>query len=74
MLIIKYLEQAGLAYKGYTLQCVRHTFASETLNAGMRLECLQQLLGHTDIQATNPYERLFAAVSLVITICFSFFC
>jgi site-specific recombinase XerD len=28
------------------VHCLRHTFASELLNAGMRLECLQQLLGH----------------------------
>ena len=35
----KYLEQAELLNKGYTLHCLRHTFASELLNAGMRLEC-----------------------------------
>ena len=58
MLFVKYLEKAGLAHKGYTLHCLRHTFASEMLNAGMRLECLQQLLGHTNIQATRRYARL----------------
>ena len=45
MLFIKYLCLAGLAHKGYTIHCLRHTFASELLNAGMRLECLQKLLG-----------------------------
>ena len=40
----KYLEIAGLAHKGYSLHCLRHTCATELLNAGMRLECLQQLL------------------------------
>jgi site-specific recombinase XerD len=58
MLFIKYLEKAGLADKGYTLHRLRHTFASEMLNAGMRLECLQQLLGHTNIQVTRRYARL----------------
>ena len=58
MLFIKYLEKAGLADKGYTLHRLRHTFASEMLNAGMRLECLQQLLGHTNIQVTRQYARL----------------
>jgi site-specific recombinase XerD len=54
----KYLKWAGLAHKGYTLHCLRHTFASELLNAGMRLECLQQLLGHDSIQVTRRYARL----------------
>lgn len=57
-LFIKYVEKEGLGNKGYTLHCLRHTFASEMLNAGMRLECLQQLLGHTNIQATRHYARL----------------
>jgi site-specific recombinase XerD len=52
------LEQAELAHKGYTLHCLRHTFASELLNAGMRLECLQPLLGHSQIEMTRRYARL----------------
>jgi integrase/recombinase XerD len=58
MAFVQSLEEAGLAHKGYTLHCLRHTFASEMLNAGMRLECLQQLLGHSNIQATRRYARL----------------
>ena len=54
----KYLEEAGLAHKGYTVHCLRHTNASELLNAGMRLEVLQQLLGHQDIEVTRRYARL----------------
>jgi integrase/recombinase XerD len=57
-LFVKYLKKAGLQYKGYTVHCLRHTFASELLNAGMRLECLQQLLGHHDIEMTRRYARL----------------
>lgn len=53
-----YLERAGLADKGYTLHCLRHTFATDLLNAGMRLECLQQLLGHCKIEVTRIYARL----------------
>jgi site-specific recombinase XerD len=52
------LVKAELAHKGYTLHCLRHTFASELLNAGMRLECLQQLLGHSSIEMTRRYARL----------------
>lgn len=54
----KYLKKAGLASKGYTLHQLRHTFASELLNAGMRLEVLQQLLGHSNIEITRHYARL----------------
>jgi integrase/recombinase XerD len=57
-LFVKYLKEAGLDQKGYTVHCLRHTFASELLNAGMRLECLQQLLGHQDIEVTRRYARL----------------
>lgn len=54
----RYLAKAGLADSGYTLHCLRHTFASELLNAGMRLECVQQLLGHSNIEMTRRYARL----------------
>jgi integrase/recombinase XerD len=54
----KYLEKAGLSNKGYTIHCLRHTFASELLNAGLRLEVLQQLLGHSSIEVTRQYARL----------------
>ncbi len=57
-LFMQYLKKAGLDQKGYTVHCLRHTFASELLNAGMRLECLQQLLGHQDIEVTRRYARL----------------
>lgn len=53
-----YLQRAALADKGYTLHCLRHTFATDLLNAGMRLECLQQLLGHSKIEVTRIYARL----------------
>jgi len=52
------LQKAGLADKGYTLHCLRHTFATDLLNAGMRLEYLQQLLGHSNIEVTRIYAKL----------------
>ena len=57
-LFVKYLKKAGVDQKSYTVHCLRHTFASELLHAGMRLECLQQLLGHQDIEVTRRYARL----------------
>ncbi len=58
LMFVKCLKKAGLDHKGYTLHCLRHTFASELLNAGMRLECVQPLLGHTSIEVTRRYARL----------------
>jgi integrase/recombinase XerD len=54
----RYLAKAGLADKGYSLHTLRHTFATEFLNAGMRLECLQVLLGHRSIEETRRYAQL----------------
>jgi site-specific recombinase XerD len=54
----KCIENAGLKGKGYTLHCLRHTFATELLNARMRLECLQPLLGHSSLEMTRRYARL----------------
>lgn len=52
------LIRAGLAHKGYSLHCLRHTFATELLNAGMHLECVQQLLGHSNLEMTLRYAKL----------------
>jgi site-specific recombinase XerD len=54
----KYLKRAGLEHKDYALHCLRHSFATELLNAGMRIECVQQLLGHSSIEMTLRYARL----------------
>jgi len=57
-MFVKILEKAGLSHKGYTLHCLRHTCATDLLNAGMRLECVQQLLGHSTVEMTRRYARL----------------
>jgi len=55
---MKCLRKAHLVKKGYTLHCLRHTFASELLSAGMPLESLQILMGHSHIEITRRYARL----------------
>jgi site-specific recombinase XerD len=57
-MFVKYLEKGGLSHKGYSLHCLRHTFATQLLNAGMRIECLQPLLGHSSLEMTRRYATL----------------
>ena len=52
------IETAGLSGRGYSLHSLRHTFATDMLNAGLRLEVLQQLLGHRSIEITRRYARM----------------
>ncbi len=54
----KYLKKADLSHKDYTLHCLRHSNASSLLNAGMPLECLKELLGHSSVEVTRRYARL----------------
>lgn len=54
----KATQQAGLNQKGYSLHSLRHTFATNMLNAGLRLEVLQKLLGHLSIEITLRYAKI----------------
>ncbi len=58
MIMSKAVQKAGLAQRGYSLHSLRHTFATNMLNAGLRLEVLQQLLGHLSIEITLQYARI----------------
>lgn len=58
MMFVKYVERAELSHKGYTLHCLRHTYATELLNARMPLECLEKLLGHSRLEVTRRYAVL----------------
>jgi site-specific recombinase XerD len=57
-MMVKLLEKVGLSRHGYSLHSMRHTFATDMLNAGLRLEVLQQILGHQSIEMTLRYARL----------------
>ena len=58
MMFVKYLDQAGLSHKGYTLHCLRHTYATDLINARMPLECLEKLMGHSRLGVTRRYAML----------------
>jgi len=53
----RYLAAAGLTTH-YSPHCLRHTFATHLLNAGVALEILQELMGHHSIALTLRYANL----------------
>ena len=52
------LAQCGLGEKGYTPHTLRHTFATNMLNAGMDLTVLRDLMGHKNSNMTLSYALL----------------
>jgi len=58
MMYVKYAERAGVNHKGYTLHSLRHTYATDLLNARMPLEVLEKLMGHMSLDVTRRYARL----------------
>jgi len=55
-----YLKTANIT-KHYSPHCLRHTFATLLLNAGVQLEVLKDLMGHRSIQMTLRYAQLYEA-------------
>lgn len=58
IIMTEYLRRAGIARR-YTPHCLRHTFATQLLNAGVTLEVLKELMGHRSIQNTLKYAQLY---------------
>ena len=58
MMFIKYMDKAGLSQKGYSLHCLRHTYATDLINARLPLECLEKLMGHSRLGVTRRYAML----------------
>ena len=58
MVFVKYLNKAGLSQKGYSLHCLRHTYATDLINARLPLECLEKLMGHSRLGVTRRYAML----------------
>jgi integrase/recombinase XerD len=58
VLMDQYLAAAGLT-RHYSPHCLRHTFATHLLNAGVSLEVLKELMGHHSIALTLRYAQLY---------------
>jgi site-specific recombinase XerD len=57
-LMDQYLAAAGLP-RQYSPHSLRHTFATQLLNAGVPLEVLKELMGHYSIALTLRYAQLY---------------
>jgi site-specific recombinase XerD len=54
----RYLKAAGLT-RHYSPHTLRHTFATQLLNAGTSLEVLKELMGHRSITLTLRYAQVY---------------
>src|SRR5947208_3318944 len=54
----RYLQRAGIT-KRYSPHALRHTFATQLLNAGASLEVLKELMGHRSLQMPLRYTQLY---------------
>ncbi len=59
-MMTEYLRRADIT-KSYSPHCLRHSFATQLLNAGVTLEVLKELMGHRSIQNTLKYTQLYEA-------------
>jgi integrase/recombinase XerD len=56
----RYLKAAGITRR-YSPHTLRHTFATQLLNAGTSLEVLKELMGHRSITLTLRYAQVYEA-------------
>jgi site-specific recombinase XerD len=54
----RYRKRAGIT-KRYSPHSLRHTFATQLLNAGASLEVVKELMGHRSLQMTLRYTQLY---------------
>jgi site-specific recombinase XerD len=57
-IVKKYVELAGLDTEKITPHALRHTFCTESLRAGAKLEDVQDLMGHSKIDTTRRYDHI----------------
>jgi integrase/recombinase XerD len=54
----RYVRLAGIT-KPYSPHSLRHTFATQMLNAGASLEVVKELMGHRSLDVTLRYTQLY---------------
>ncbi|MBI1744546.1 tyrosine-type recombinase/integrase [Candidatus Acetothermia bacterium] len=58
-LLKRAFHRAGIDPAKYSFHTLRHTFATQLLNAGISLRSLQELLGHKSLQEVLIYAQLY---------------
>jgi len=58
----KVVVKCGLTDKKYSFHSLRHTAATQMVEAGIKLEIIQKILGHSDIQTTQIYAQIYDQV------------
>lgn len=57
-MIIKATNSEGLKYRNITPHMLRHSIATHFLRAGMKIEDIQQFLGHASLESTQIYTHI----------------
>ena|GEM_PF-3558357 len=55
---VNILRKEGHSIKDFTVHCLRHTFATTCLEAGIPIEVVQYYLGHANIGVTTKYAKV----------------
>ena len=50
--IVKRINENKIAFERFTPHCLRHTFATRAIEAGMKPQTLKAILGHTNLSMT----------------------
>ena len=58
LLFQKWVRRSGLPLNGYSVYCLRHTFAMRLLGRGVGVKAIGDLLGHHSLESTCQYLRL----------------
>jgi len=56
--VVKYRKNAGIT-KRASCHTLRHTFATQLLNAGASLEVVKELMGHRSLDMMLRYTQLY---------------
>jgi integrase/recombinase XerD len=60
--LLTLIDDQQLREKHITPHCLRHSIATHLLQQGMRIEDIQQFLGHSSLKSTQIYTHLLESL------------